>query len=152
MAVSCSRGQPGPSGTRVGGGAFAWKCEAPAEGDDSSAAAELRMVTRALKYTVAMRTTQKDLQLGVAPTSPTIIYTDAEAVVSGRSAERMAKSSRWLATRYAMIRWAERCKTVRLAQIASEDNCADIMTKCLTGALFRRHRAKVLGLTPPNEA
>ena len=135
----------------MGGGAFAWKCEAPAEGDDSSAAAELRMVTRALKYAVAIRTTQKDLQIGIAPTSPTIIYTDAEAVVSGRGAERMAKSSRWLATRYAMIRWAERCNTVRLAQIASEDNCADIMTKCLTGALFMRHRARVLGLAPPLE-
>ena len=48
-----------------------------------------------------------------------------------------------------MIRWAKRCNTVRLAQIASEDSCADIMTKCLTGMLFRRHRAKELGLTPP---
>ena len=57
----------------------------------------------------------------------------------------MAKSSRWLATRYAMIRWAERCNAVRLAHIPSHDNCADIMTKCLTGDAFRRHRATVLG-------
>ena len=110
------------------------------------------MITRALKYTVAIRTTMRDLDLGIAPTQPTVIYTDAEAVVSGRGAERMAKSSRWLATRYAMIRWAERCKTARLAQIASRDNCADIMTKCLTGPGFYRHRAQVLGLPmPPDE-
>jgi len=148
--VLLSRGQLSPDGSRIGGGAFAWKCEAPEEGDDSSGAAELRMVTRALKYAVAIRTTQRDLQLGIAPISPTIIHTDAESVVSGRGAERIAKSSRWLATRYAMIRWAERCKTARLAQIASEDNCADIMTKCLTGPLFLRHRARVLGLGPPH--
>ena len=110
------------------------------------------MITRALKYTVAIRTTMRDLDLGIAPTQPTVIYTDAEAVVSGRAAERMAKSSRWLATRYAMIRWAERCKTARLAQIASRDNCADIMTKCLTGPDFFRHRARVLGLTAPSDA
>jgi len=147
--VLLSKGQPGPNGSRTGGGAFAWKCEAPQEGDDSSGAAEIRMVVRALKYTIAIRTTMRDLDIGLAPTQPTTIYTDAESVVSGKGAERMAKSSRWLATRYAMIRWAERCHTARLAHIASCDNCADIMTKCLTGPEFFRHRARVLGLPMP---
>ena len=82
---------------------------------------------------------------------PTVIFTDASSVVEGRCGDRMAKSSRWLATRYAMIRWAERCKTARIAKLASRANCADIMTKCLTGELFMRHRATVLGL-PEHEA
>ena len=58
----------------------------------------------------------------------------------------MTKSTRWLAVRYAMLRWAEKCRTIRLAKTASAGNCGDIMTKCLTGPVFFRHRATVLGL------
>jgi len=104
------------------------------------------MVVRAAKYNIGLRAIMRDLDIGIAPTQPTNIYTDAEAVVSGRGGERMAKSSRWMAVRYAMIRWAEKCLTARLGKTTSVGNCADIMTKCLTGALFFRHRAMVLGL------
>ena len=131
------------------GGAFAWKVEAPPEGDDSSAAAELRMLARAVKYTVAVRTIQRDLALGIGPTAPTALFTDAAAVLSGKGGERMTKSTRWLATRYAMLRWAEASRTVRLAKVAAADNPADIMTKCLVGPAFVRHRARVLGLPSP---
>ncbi len=103
------------------------------------------MVVRSIKYAVGIRTVQRDLGVGIEPSAPTRVFTDAAAVVSGRGADRMAKSSRWLATRYAMIRWAERCNAVRLAHIPSHDNCADILTKCLTGDAFRRHRTTVLG-------
>ena len=58
--VCVSKGRKQADGTTRGGGAFAWKCKAPPEGDDSSGAAELRVVTRALKYTVAARTLLKD--------------------------------------------------------------------------------------------
>jgi hypothetical protein len=143
--VLLCRGREGAEGARRGGGAIAWKCEAPEEGDDSSGAAELRMVVRALKYTIAMRTLQRDLSIGVAPTQPTNLYTDAASVVSGRAGERMAKSSRWLAVRYAMVRWAEKCRTVRMGKTTSEGNCSDIMTKCLVGPAFIRHRATILG-------
>ena len=69
--VLLSNGQAEPDGSRRGGGAFTWKCEAPVEGDDSSAAAELRMLARAIKTTVAARITQRDLDIGIAPTAPT---------------------------------------------------------------------------------
>ena len=58
----------------------------------------------------------------------------------------MAKSSRWMAVRYAMVRWAETCLTARLGKTTSVGNCVDIMTKCVTGALFFKHRAGVLGM------
>ena len=118
-------------GRALGGGAIAWKCEAPAAGDDSSGAAELRMVVRAVKYNIGIRALLRDFDIGIAPTQPTNIYTDAEAVVSGRGGERMAKSSRWMAVRYAMLRWAETCLTARLGKTTSVGNCADIMTKCV---------------------
>ena len=127
-----------------GRGAFAWKCEAPPDADDSSGGAELKMVTRAVKYTIAARTIQRDLDLGIAPLRPTVVYTDASAVIQGRGGERMTKST--LGTRYAMIRWVEYCRIIRMGQVDSAANCGDLMTKCLVGPTFFRHRATVLGI------
>jgi hypothetical protein len=120
------------------GGAIAWKCFAPPEGDDSSAAAELRNVTTAIKYTM-------DLDVDIAPTRPTDLYTDAQAVIDGKGGERMPKSSRWMGTRYAMVRHAEDSETVKLRKARAADNVADIVTKCLGGEAFKLNRAKILG-------
>ena len=63
--------------TRGEGGALGWKVMLPPNGFDSTAAAELHATTVALKYTVAIRTLQSELELGVAPTEPTPLYIDA---------------------------------------------------------------------------
>ena len=47
-----------------------------------------------------------------------------------------------------MIRWAIKCNAIRLKKVPATDNCADIVTKCLVGSAFFRHRATVLGLPP----
>ena len=148
---ACPCRQPGytPGVGGAGGGALAWKSAAPREGDDSSGAAELRMSTICYKYILAMRLLQKDLQLGVAPAHPTPLYTDAQVVMDGTGCERLVKTSRWMATRYAMIRWGLSCGTIDLRKIRAEDNSADIVTKCLIGIRFARLRARVLGLHPP---
>ena len=65
-----------------GRGAFAWKCEAPPDADDSSGDAELKMVTRAVKYTIAARTIQRDLSWGITPARPTVVYTDASVYMT----------------------------------------------------------------------
>ena len=75
--VIVCRGQEAADGSRIGGGAIAWKCETPEEGDDSSGAAELRMVVRATKYVIGLRTVMRDLAIGIAPTKPTNLYTDS---------------------------------------------------------------------------
>ena len=128
------------------GGALAWKCAKPSAGDDSTGAAELRMSTLALKYIVGMRTLQRDLDVGVAPLYPTPLFTDAQAMIDGTGCERLSKSSRWMASRYAMIRWGLACGTINLAKVAAADNCADIVTKVLVGEAFFRHRRTILGL------
>jgi hypothetical protein len=131
-----------------GGGALAWKCAAPAAGDDSTGSAELRMGTLAYKYIPALRTLQRDLDVGVAPTVPTPLYSDAQAMIDGTGCERLKKSSRWMASRwrYAVIRWGLACQTIALMKVPAADNCADIVTKCLTGEAFYRHRRTILGL------
>ena len=47
---------------------------------------------------------------------------------------------------FAMIRWGLRCGTIDLQKVPAEDNCADIVTKCLVGEVFKKHRAAILGL------
>ena len=51
-----------------------------------------------------------------------------------------------------MLRWAEHSRILRLARVPTLANCAEIMTKCLTGATFRRHRATVLGIPYQEDA
>ncbi len=84
----------------------------------------------------------------MAPTEPTPIYTDAQAVTDGSSMERMTRAPRWLAAKYAMILWRKACRAITLGQVSSEDMVADIVTKPLVGARFYSLRARVLGLLP----
>ena len=106
------------------------------------------MGTLALKYIVGLRTIQRDLAVAVGPTMPTVLFTDAQALIDGTGCERLQKSSRWMASRYAMIRWGLRCGTIDLQKVPAADNCADIVAKCLTGGVFEKHRATILGLVP----
>ena len=105
------------------------------------------MGSLAYKYILALRTLQVDLDIvGVAPTRPTVLFTDAQAMIDGTGCERLKKSSRWMASRYAVIRWGLACGTIDLRKADAADNCADIVTKCLTGEAFFRHRKTILGL------
>ena len=122
--------------TRGEGGALGWKVMLPPSGFDSTGAAELHATTVALKYTVAIRTLQSELELGVAPTEPTPIYT----VTDGSSMERMTRATRWLAAKYAMIRWGTACRAITLGQVTSEDMVADILTKAIAGVRFNSIR------------
>jgi hypothetical protein len=96
---------PAPGAELGGGGALAWRRVAPPAGDDSSGAAERRLATLAYKYVVAARFLQCELEVGAAPAEPTPLYLDAQAVLDGTNCERLAKASRWMAMRYAMLRW-----------------------------------------------
>jgi hypothetical protein len=106
------------------------------------------MVTAAYKRILGIRTLLADLDLGVGPVGPTPLYTDSKSVADGQACERIDKNSRWMATRYAMVRWGIECGTIDLRLIAGSENCADIFTKALVGALFYKHRRTVLGMAP----
>ena len=151
--ILASRGAPeGKVDTVAGGGALAWRCCIQHEGDDSSAAAELRMATLAYKFTLAARFLLAELDVGVAASRPTPFYLDAKAVLDGTTCERLAKSSRWMAMRYAMLRWGIMCGTIAPRKRPTADNPSDGLTKCLIGSSFLVARARLLGLplpTPP---
>ena len=139
-----------PDAQPGGGGAIAWRCVAPPEGDVSSAAAELRLATLAYKYVVSARFLQCELDVGASPAAPTPLYLDAQAVLDGTNCERLAKSSRWMAMRYAMLRWGIACGTISPRKLLTAMNPADGLTKCLTGKPFENGRARLLGLPVPH--
>jgi hypothetical protein len=95
---------------------------------------------------MAIRTFQSELDLDVAPTEPSSLYTDAQAVTDGSNMERMTRATRWLAAKYAMVRWGIACRAIALGQVSSEDIIADFVTKPLVGIRCYSLRARVLGL------
>ena len=60
--------------------------------------------------------------------------------------ERLNRKTRWLAAKYAMIRWGTVCRAIHLARVASEDMVADIVTKAIAGAALYALWARVLSL------
>ena len=87
--------------------------------------------------------------LGRLPRSKPL-YLDAQAVLDGTNCERLVKSSRWLAMRYAMLRWGIACGTISPRKLLTAMNPADGLTKCLTGKPFENARARLLGLPVPH--
>ena len=106
------------------------------------------MCTRALKVAVAVRMLQRDLQLGVSPTGPTTLHTDAQAVLDGTGCERMQLMSRWMSVRLALMRWGIATGEIAPAKRASAAMVSDILTKPLVGAAFVAARARILGIAP----
>jgi hypothetical protein len=148
VVLSTNR-DPDADASAYGGGALSWTCVAPRAGDDSSGAAELRLATLAYKHTLAARFIQTELGVGVAPTQPTPLYLDSTVVLDGFDCERITRDSRWMAMRYAMIRWGKTCATIAPRKLDSSDNPADGNTKCLTGPAFIAARNRLLGYPQP---
>jgi len=73
------------------------------------------MATLAYKYTLAARFLLAELDVGVAPSCATPFYFGAQAALEGATCERLAKKSRWMAMRYAMLRWGIMCGTIEPA-------------------------------------
>jgi hypothetical protein len=103
------------------------------------------MATLAYKYLLAALLLLAELRVGVIPAGPVPFYLDAQAVLDGTTFERLAKKSRWMAMRYAMIRWDKACATIERRKLPTADNPADRNTKCLTRAPFIAARNRLLG-------
>ena len=104
------------------------------------------MASLAYRWALSLRMLLADLELGAHIVDPTVIWTDSQILLDGTRCERLGKSSRWLAARYAMIRFGIACGAIIPRKRAASDNVADLVTKALGGAAFARHRATILGL------
>ena len=66
-------------------------------------------------------------------------------MLDGTSCERLANKSRWMAMRYAMLRWGIMCGTIQPLKRPSARNPSDGLTKCVVGSAFMNARARLLG-------
>jgi hypothetical protein len=122
-----------------GGGALAWKRRA-------QATQELQATTLEYRCSLSLRVLLADLDVGTELAGPAIIWADSKILLDGIRCERLVKPSRWLAARYAMIRFGIQCGAITARKREGAENASDIVTKPLTGALFAKHRATILGL------
>ena len=83
------------------------------------------MATSCYKYVVALRMLLLDMDIKGEPMGPTPMFTDSQILLDGTNCEKLAKASRWLCTRYAMIRHGTACGVVQPTKIPAADNIAD---------------------------
>ena len=127
-----------------GSGAVLWRSSPSPRTFDASGAAELFQASRAVKGVIGMRLLYREL--GATQTAPTPLRTDAKVLVDGARCQKVSQESKWVATRYAMVREAQEDGSLVLVQWPTAENAAGLFTKPLTGEAFTRHRAIVLGL------
>jgi len=127
-----------------GSGLVSWKAHAPKKPADSSGAAELIAATFQSKFTQGTRMMVRELKLGGIKPWP--FNLDASSTLNGVELERVNDSMRYVAARYAMLRYAEDVsKDIKLQKCGTADNSADGFTKSLTGPALARARAQMLG-------
>jgi hypothetical protein len=129
-------------------GCFDTKCSLPNTVTEATGASELHQAVRAMKAVMGYRILLKEL--GFAPTGATPINTDARVLIDGTRCRKVSNESKWMSVRYAMTRRAEEVNAIHFQKFPTALDFSDIVTKPLTGQLFRRLRAAVLGL-PPDE-
>ena len=130
--------------TGLASGCFDVKCSLPNTVTEATGASELHQAVRVTKSVMGFRILLKEL--GFAPTGATLVNTDARVLIDGTRCRKVSNESKWMSVRYAMARRAEEVEAIHLTKCPTELNFSDIVTKPLTGQLFRRHRAAVLGL------
>jgi hypothetical protein len=129
-------GQPGSGMTH-------YRVVSPKQLADSSGGNELITATLALKEIIAERIAA--YELGNLPEAATDLHIDASVVLDGVAMDRVSRESRYLATKFSMVREAVADSIIILVKIATKLNPADIFTKALVGAALLRARALVLG-------
>jgi hypothetical protein len=112
------------------GGALAWKSRNQAFPTGSPGAQELMVATLACYWTLSLRMLLAHLDLGVASVRPTLVWTDSQTLLDGANCERLGESSRWLSSRYAMMRVGEACGAVAPMKLAAEENILLDGTNC----------------------
>ena len=114
----------------------------------STGGAELEQLTRAAKTVIGLRIFFRELKQPQIVSGPTVIFTDAQAVLDGTHCRKVSKDSKWVGVNLAMIHQAEDDMIITTKKCPTEDNVADILTKPLTGAQFTRAQRMIQGLPP----
>ena len=133
----------------AGSGFVAWKSHAPKKPSDSTGGAELIAATYQSKFGQGTRMFAKDCCLGALVPWP--FYIDAKSTIDGVQMERVSETMRYVAARYAMLRYSEdETKDIIITKCSSNDNKSGGFTKPLIDADLGRSRAQMLGHDVPS--
>jgi hypothetical protein len=80
---------------------------------------------------------------------PTPMYTDAQVVLDGTSCRRVSRESKWISTRYAMVRKAMSDGAIEPRKCDTNANDANMLTKPVVGAEFPIAQARMMNLHGP---
>jgi hypothetical protein len=131
-----------------GSGLISWKSFAPEKPADSSGAAELIAASFTNKFGQGTLMFVKGCCMGAL--DPWAFNIDAPSALTGAEMERVSDRMRYVAVRYAMLRYSEEVTAdIKLRKCTSADNTAGGFTKPLTGLALLRSRAQMLGHDDP---
>jgi hypothetical protein len=108
----------------------------------STAEAEYKAISRAAKFTVAIR--QFLEEIGFAQSESTMIYNDNQAAIAMAKQPFCTSATRHMKIRFHYIREKIKDGTARVSYIPTGNMVADIMTKSLGRTLFERFRDMLL--------
>ena len=125
-------------------GSIIFSSSTPNSVTEATDVAELHQAVRVTKVVIGARILLRELHM--PPDAPTTVFTDARVLIDGTNCRKVTNASKWVSTRFAMVRWAQQSKAITLTKIAGALNPSDIYTKPLTGAAFVTPRCTELGL------
>ena len=85
---------------------LAWAVSLPSNTTGASGHSELTQIARATTAVIGMRIYLRELGQGHLVAKPTEVHTDAQVVLDGTRCRRVSYASKWICTRYAMVRQA----------------------------------------------
>ena len=128
------------------GGPIIWSSRKQKMTTASTAEAEIVAASEATKSVLALRLILRDI--GMEVKGPTTIFEDNQAAIYFANGEATPPRLKHIDLRENFVRDYVQSGEVRLAKIASADNCADLFTKPLPKETFAKHRDLMVTKTP----
>ena len=127
----------------IGSTPICWKSQMQSRTALGSGEAEFVAIGEGARNVLVLR--QILSEIGLGPTSPSIIWSDADAAINGLKTLRVDSNLKHVQTRFHRTRDEIRDNNIALWKIATCDNLADAFTKQLTGPKFLRLFSQIFG-------
>ena len=123
----------------LGGGAISWRSVKQSSIADSTMEAEYIAASEAAKEAVWLKNFLLDLEVVPLTQSTITLYCDNSGAVANSKEPRSHKRGKHIERKYHLIREIVGRGDVKVSQIASNDNLADLVIKSLTQKTFDHH-------------
>ena len=125
------------------GAAISWNSKKQPTAAISSSEAEYQAMAAAVQEVLYRRSLLEEM--GVTPEGATVIQEDNQSCIKMCKNPVMQKRTKHIDVKHHFVRERVEDGTVELQYCATEDMCADIMTKTLAKPKLEKHRTQLLG-------